>query len=213
MTPARLLDAAARRDSARPLLTWYDDASGERIELSVATSANWAAKTANYLFDELDLDAGDVIGLAPTSHWLSYVVLLGAWTAGVAVDLTGRSSDVVLPGEPAAWMRTVLAQPDALLVTPAADGDVGLVTATRSWTLAELVATAAEPPAHARLLVTRPLDDVEPIVDAVVTPLVCDGSVVLVTNADDARLAARAATERVTHAADITLSDVASLRT
>ena len=44
-----MLTASLRRDGTRPLLTWYDDASGERIELSVATAANWAAKTANLL--------------------------------------------------------------------------------------------------------------------------------------------------------------------
>ena len=39
MTPADLLDQQLRRDGTRPLLTWYDDATGERIELSVATAA------------------------------------------------------------------------------------------------------------------------------------------------------------------------------
>ena len=211
MTPGRLLEAALRKDGARPLLTWYDDASGERVELSVATAANWAAKTANHLVDELDLGPGDTIGLEPTSHWLSVVVLLGAWTAGVGVDLTGNA-DIALPGDPATWMRTVLAQPDALLVTPAGDVDVGLVTSSRSWTLADLVTAADGPPDHCRLLSTRSLDDVHAIVDAVVTPLACDGSVVLVTNADVERLPARATTERVTHAAGLVLPGVAALR-
>src|SRR5437868_14488998 len=102
-----------RRDGARPLLTWYDDTSGERIELSVATAANWAAKTANFLCEEHGLDDSDAIGLSPSSHWLSVVVVLGAWTAGIAVDLTGDGRYVVLPGEPATFMRAVLPQPDA----------------------------------------------------------------------------------------------------
>ena len=212
MTPGRLLEAALRRDGARPLLTWYDDASGERIELSVATAANWAAKTANFLVDEHDLDAGDVIALAPTSHWLSVVVLLGAWTAGVGVDVTGDAQDVALPGDPAALMRAVLPQPDALLAAPANDNDVGVITAARSWTLAELVAAAGDPPAGCRVLSTHPLDDVDAIVDAIVTPLVCDGSVVLVTNVDSSRLADKAATERVTHTAGLAVSSLPPLR-
>lgn len=36
-----------KADSGRPLITHYDDATGSRMELSRATAANWAAKTAN----------------------------------------------------------------------------------------------------------------------------------------------------------------------
>jgi hypothetical protein len=208
VTPGRLLDAALRRDGARPLLTWYDDASGERIELSVATAANWAAKTANFLVDDHGLDDGDSIGLSPTSHWLSVVVLLGAWTAGVGVDVTGEARDLVLPGDPAGFMRAVLAQPDALLVAPATDASIGIVCAARSWTLAELLAAAAEPGPHSRILSTHSLDTAQAVVDAVITPLACDGSAVLVTNADPDKLASHAQTERVTHTAGI---DVAGL--
>lgn len=211
MTPGRLLEAALRRDGARPLLTWYDDASGERIELSVATAANWAAKTANYLVDEHGLDVGDVIALAPTSHWLSVVALLGAWTAGVAVDVTGETRDIVLPGDPATYMRAVLAQPDALLAAPPGDDDVALIATTDSWSLGALVAAAGTPPPRCRVLSTRSLDDAEAILDAVVTPLVADGSAVLVTNADSHRLAARATTERVTHVAGVDVPGVAPL--
>ena len=52
-TPADLLRSALAADPARPLVTFYDDATGERVELSVATFANWVAKTANLLQDEL----------------------------------------------------------------------------------------------------------------------------------------------------------------
>ena len=212
MTPGTLLSDTLRKDGARPLLTWYDDASGERVELSVTTAANWAAKTANLLADEHDLHEGDAVGLSPTSHWLSVVVMLGAWTAGVAVDVTGKESDVTLPGEPAAFMRAVLPQPDALLVAPAGEAAVGVITATRAWTLAELVEAAGAPSARTRVLSTRALDDVDAVVDAVITPLVCDGSAVLVVNADVGRLAARAATERITHTAGIELPGIARLR-
>lgn len=36
-----------RADSVGPRITYYDDATSERIELSAATLANWAAKTGN----------------------------------------------------------------------------------------------------------------------------------------------------------------------
>ena len=52
-----LLAEQLRRDPARPLVTFYDDATGERVELSVTTYANWVAKTAGLLQDELDARA------------------------------------------------------------------------------------------------------------------------------------------------------------
>lgn len=69
----------------RPLVTAYDDATGERVELSVATYANWVAKTANLLVDELMLDPGDTVLLDLPPHWLGTVFLGGAWAAGLAV--------------------------------------------------------------------------------------------------------------------------------
>ena len=42
-----------RADPVGPRITYYDDATGERIELSAVTLANWAAKTGNLLRDEL----------------------------------------------------------------------------------------------------------------------------------------------------------------
>ncbi len=53
MTPDRLLTQAVADDPARPLITFYDDSAGERVELSVVTFANWVAKTANLLVDGL----------------------------------------------------------------------------------------------------------------------------------------------------------------
>ncbi|MCU0266884.1 MAG: TIGR03089 family protein, partial [Actinomycetia bacterium] len=69
-TTSGLLADTLHRDPARPLLTHYDDATGERVELSVATTANWVAKTANLLADELDVGPGAVVALALPRHWL-----------------------------------------------------------------------------------------------------------------------------------------------
>ena len=58
MTPDRLLTQAVADDPARPLITFYDDSTGERVELSVVTFANWVAKTANLLVDGLGASPG-----------------------------------------------------------------------------------------------------------------------------------------------------------
>lgn len=89
---AAILAAAVGRDPARPLLTWYDDATGERTELSGATLANWAAKTANLLVDGLGLVPGDRAGVLLPPHWQTAGVLLGCWSAGLTV---GPPPDVV----------------------------------------------------------------------------------------------------------------------
>lgn len=82
-----LLDSLLRGVPGRPLVTFYDDDSGERVELSVTTYANWVAKTANLLIDEYLLDAGDTIRLDLPTHWLGPVFLGAAWAAGIAVAL------------------------------------------------------------------------------------------------------------------------------
>jgi uncharacterized protein (TIGR03089 family) len=88
-TPAALLEAAVRRDATRPLITYYDDPTGERTELSVATFANWVAKTANLLQDELAMTAGSRVRVQLPLHWQGAVWLQACWAAGLAVVLDG----------------------------------------------------------------------------------------------------------------------------
>jgi uncharacterized protein (TIGR03089 family) len=76
---------AAVEDPARPLLTWYDDATGDRTELSGATLDNWVSKTANLLVDGLGLGPGDRAGVLLPPHWQTAAVLLGGWAAGIEV--------------------------------------------------------------------------------------------------------------------------------
>jgi len=78
----------ARRD--QPLITFYDDATGERTELSGATLANWVAKTANLLVDGLGLGPGQTAAVCLPPHWQTAAVLLGCWVAGLTVDLTAQ---------------------------------------------------------------------------------------------------------------------------
>jgi uncharacterized protein (TIGR03089 family) len=101
--PADLLTAALRRNPAAPLVTFYDDVSGERTELSATTLANWVAKTANLLQEEFDVGPGSTVALALPVHWQTAAVLLGVWSCGAAVlDTAGEddgrfaAADVVL---------------------------------------------------------------------------------------------------------------------
>ncbi|WP_282690365.1 TIGR03089 family protein, partial [Streptomyces sp. CC216C] len=99
-TPADLLRSALSADPARPLVTFYDDATGERVELSVATFANWVAKTANLLQGDLSAEPGDRLALLLPAHWQSAVWLLACSSVGVVADVQGDPStaDLVVTG-------------------------------------------------------------------------------------------------------------------
>ena len=79
----QLLRSAA--DPSQPLVTYYDMATGERVELSTTTTANWVAKTSNFLVDDLDAAPGTRIRIGLPSHWLTTVWILSAWNVGAAV--------------------------------------------------------------------------------------------------------------------------------
>jgi uncharacterized protein (TIGR03089 family) len=83
--PDALLAAALVRDPAGPLLTFYDDATGERTELSATSLANWVAKTANLLRDDVGTAPGDRVAVLLPAHWQTAAILLGAWTAAAVV--------------------------------------------------------------------------------------------------------------------------------
>ncbi|WP_436523493.1 TIGR03089 family protein [Actinoplanes sp. HUAS TT8] len=84
---------AVRRDPAAPLLTWYDDATGDRAELSGATLDNWVSKTANLLVDGVGLGHGDAVALLLPPHWQTAAILLGVSAAGLAADLADLGGD------------------------------------------------------------------------------------------------------------------------
>jgi uncharacterized protein (TIGR03089 family) len=112
---SRLADlpaALAASDPTRPRITYYDDADGltrgERIELSGRVVANWVAKAANLLADELDVERGDVVVLDLPAHWRAVYWALAAWRVGAVIALepdsravvvvTDRPQDVATPG-------------------------------------------------------------------------------------------------------------------
>ncbi|MFD6419224.1 TIGR03089 family protein [Streptomyces sp. NPDC060194] len=99
-TPADLLRSALAADPARPLITFYDDATGERVELSVATFANWVAKTANLIQGELAAEPGDRVAILLPAHWQSAVWLLACASTGTVADVGGdpTAAELVVSG-------------------------------------------------------------------------------------------------------------------
>lgn len=107
-----LLARRLARDPGQPFVTFYDDATGERTELSVTTYANWVAKTANLLVDELMLYAGDRAALRLPVHWLGPVFLGAAWSVGLElVDVPGAAGETA-PDE-VSGVDLVVTGPDA----------------------------------------------------------------------------------------------------
>ena len=81
-------------DPAGPRITYYDDATGERIELSAATLANWAAKTANLLREELGAGPSTRVAVLLPAHWQTAAVLFGIWWIGAEVVLGSGVSEL-----------------------------------------------------------------------------------------------------------------------
>nr|WP_216637584.1 TIGR03089 family protein [Mycobacterium asiaticum] len=92
---AGILDPMLRADPVGPRITYYDDATGERIELSAVTLANWAAKTANLLRDELGAGPASQVSVLLPAHWQTAAVLFGVWWIGAEAVLDGPA-DIAL---------------------------------------------------------------------------------------------------------------------
>jgi uncharacterized protein (TIGR03089 family) len=100
----QLLGGLLADGAARPLVTFYDDASGERTELSVTTYANWVAKVSSLLVDELEVEHGSRLLVDLPTHWLGTVVLGAAWNCGFEVVWDGDADAVVTgPGGVGRW--------------------------------------------------------------------------------------------------------------
>lgn len=130
-TPTDLLAALAGTDPTRPRLTWYDDAPGptrgERIELSGRVLANWTAKAANLLQDDLEVGPGVVVALDLPPHWRAAYWLFAAWAVGAEVVVGGslahHTPAVVVTDDPEDWAAA-----------PAAVVAVSLPALGRGWT-------------------------------------------------------------------------------
>lgn len=218
MTLPELFGAAVRRDGANPFLTYYDDVTGERIELSAVTTANWVAKTANLLADEYDLEAGETVAIGLPPHWLGVVWALSAWSVGASV--TTGPGDLAITGPDFAIRGTRETVASALLPLggrfrePLPDGvhDYGAevynhpdlfvafdppTASTAAYdekTHADLIAAAE--PITGRVLTTTSLVVPEGL-GTLVGVISGGGSIVLCRNLDPAKLARRVADEKV----------------
>lgn len=225
-TPAVLaaLQRRARTAGAEPLLTHYDIASGGRTELSVATFANWVAKTAN-LIEDLGADAGQValpLALQRPGHWMTLLWPLAAWQRECTVSPQVEAADLVvigpedpqpiLPGATFACslhplglgLRNlpagVLDFTTEALAQPDRAGTLPSGPNAPAWIDGTLVLSHDEvaevTPVAGRVLV-RPTDALGTLQAASLAPLLGGGSVVVVEgDADDARLVAIRLAER-----------------
>jgi uncharacterized protein (TIGR03089 family) len=126
--PADLLRRVVAAEPSRPLVTFYDDAAGERIELSAKTFDNWVAKTANLLVDGLDAEPGERVALALPPHWQTAVWLFACWSAGLVVEPVAEPTE---PGDLAGMAANgaeivVVAGAGLTVEAPAARDIVGL---------------------------------------------------------------------------------------
>ncbi len=218
----QVLGPLLRADPARPRITHYDDDAGSRVELSGATLANWAAKTANWLRDELDVQPGDAVAVLLPPHWQTAGVLLGAWWCGATVTalpagagtvaLCGvdRIADAAGADEVAALGLNALGMGIAALppgirdftsevrvhgdtfTSGGAGPDTETLLTAARTRIAELGLTAGD-----RLLCTTSWDGTVPG-EVLLAVLAADASLVQCTGTDPAALPARYAAERAT---------------
>lgn len=214
-------------DPSTPLLTGYDDATGERSELSTATAATWVAKLAHLLTDLGELSPGDAVAIDLPAHWLTAVLHLAGWAAGLHVDpaaevrvvdaaaLPARSGSTPLlavtfappPSEPLPARPGVVdviteaaGYPDSHPLAVPLPDSLALRDAAGGYSHAELgrQARTAGLPAGARVLSTFPRwAGAGELVAAVLAPLAAGGSAVLCRHPDPGRLAHRIAEEHV----------------
>ncbi len=214
--------AAVATDPARPLITWYDDATGDRAELSGATLANWVAKTGNLLVDGCGLGPGDRAAALLPPHWQTAAVLLGCWSAGLAgagpepapVDVLFAAAEVLAQAEqwPAGERYALGLAPLAAPLRSVPAGYADYVVEVRQYGDHFTAYPQSDPDA----LVPRALDRAADLdlgggdrvlvdtgvhtdpLDWLLAPLLAGASVVLCGHLDPGRLAGRVAAEKVT---------------
>jgi uncharacterized protein (TIGR03089 family) len=227
-TIPQVLTAAVRRDPASPLLTFYDDASGDRTELSGATLDNWVSKTANLLVNGLGLGVGDTAAVTMPPHWQTAAILLGVLSAGLGAD-TGdpEDADVLfatpdrpartkapdryatgllpfamplreLPAGFADFVLEVRQHGDYFPGQPVAAGDLALNGRSHAETLAAATGRAAELNIVPGSRVLIDAATHPDPVDWLLAPLVAGASTVLCAHLDATKVTSRAESEKVT---------------
>jgi uncharacterized protein (TIGR03089 family) len=209
-------------DRSRPLITHYDDSAKTRVELSVATMANWAAKTANWLTEEFDVEPGTPVAVLLPAHWQTAGVLLGAWWCGAHVtnspdgaavalttmdaSATGAEAHAVVSLDPMG-MGLRGSPPDGVLDYISDSrmfGDDFLPTqqvpgstpALLDLSVDEVVKAAHSNAVSTRVLSTLDWTFPDGVVASLLSVLAGGGSLVQVTNSDPDELASHLASER-----------------
>ena len=85
------LQSRKRSAPGLPLVTFVDAARKERVELSATSVENAAAKIANALRDEYELEPGAIVAVHLPVHWQRSAWSAGVWTAGCLL-VTGDDS-------------------------------------------------------------------------------------------------------------------------
>ncbi|MFG3600267.1 TIGR03089 family protein [Micromonospora chersina] len=96
-----------------PLLSYLDDATGERTDLTAQQLGAWAARSAGLLRDGCGLRPGDRVAVLLPPHWRTAAVLIGAWSVGLSVSFRPRALAGLPVLEPGADLPY-----DAVFVTP-----------------------------------------------------------------------------------------------
>jgi uncharacterized protein (TIGR03089 family) len=196
---ALVLGRPVTADQGTPFLTFYDDATGERTELSYATTDNWVAKTANFLRDGLDVAPGHAVTVDLPPHWQTVVVTFAVWAAGGVVG-DGDVAFVTEESLPRNGFREVVGlslRPMAARLARTYPGVLDFAEEVPAY--GDRFAPGAPPaarevePQAGRVLVA----DTDPV-PAALAALAGAGGIVIVRNADPALLAHRAETERAT---------------
>ena len=97
-TTSTHLQRALASDPSGPRLTYYDDGTGERVELSTITLANWVTKTTNLLAIECGVGPGSTVALHLPRHWATAVWVLAADAVGARISM-GDASVADLGGD------------------------------------------------------------------------------------------------------------------
>lgn len=221
-TPTELLASAVKHDPARPRLTWYDGASGERVELSGATLVNWVNKTAHLLINELGAMPGVSVSIDLPRHWLTAVWWLAVDAVG-AIPVLGAAPAALVAVIGPDQLQSVPANDEVVAVSllplgapfqqplpplvrdyaadvrgqgdqfaPAVRGDIG------AGARAQELAAAGGLTATDRMLAVGPFKGPDDLAQGLLAPLAADASVIWVRNRPGSQCVEQLAAERVT---------------
>ena len=212
------LRVALASDPARPRLTFYDDDTGERVELSAQSLAGWVIKTMNLLLDDVGVDEDSQVALHLPLHWLTAVWVMASEACGAAVTSSDGDAGTVdvttalgtehfavsmrpmalpLGDDTPAGCRDYTAEvrpmPDQLVLPPTGAGATD--HASGAGAAAGMGLGRGE---RVMAVSETPVTSVTAVVHGLLAPLAVDGSAVWTRNPDPGRCVARSESEQVT---------------